>query len=43
MGTGVSPRGEAWGRLTRLLAGWMTGTADAGLRGGQSARESKLA
>jgi hypothetical protein len=40
MGTDVSPRGKAQGRLARRLAGWVTDMAGAGLRRGQSARES---
>jgi hypothetical protein len=47
MGMDVSPRGEAKGRLARLLAGWMAGmvaqnSGEAEQRG-QSAREGELA
>jgi hypothetical protein len=38
MGMGVSPWGEARGRLARRLAGWVTGTAIAGLRRGRAAK-----
>jgi hypothetical protein len=38
MGTDVSPRGEARGRLAWLLAGWMAGTVGAELRRGRAAR-----
>jgi hypothetical protein len=41
METGVSPRGEAWGRLARLLVGWMTGTTGTGLQRGRAAKAER--
>jgi hypothetical protein len=41
METGVSPRGEAWGRLARLLVAWMTSTAGTGLRRRRAARAER--
>jgi hypothetical protein len=38
MGTDVSPRGEAQGRLGQLLAGWMADMAGAELRRGRPTR-----
>jgi hypothetical protein len=38
MGTGVSPWGEARGRLARRLAGWVTGTTGVGLRRGRATK-----
>jgi hypothetical protein len=41
MGMGVSPWGEAQGRLARCLAGWVTGTAGAGLRRGRATKAER--
>jgi hypothetical protein len=41
MGTSVSPWGEAQGRLARRLAGWVTGTASAGLRQGRASKAER--
>jgi hypothetical protein len=41
MGTGVSPWGEAQGRLAWRLADWVIGTASAGLRRGRAAKAER--
>jgi hypothetical protein len=41
MGTGVSPWGEAQGRLARCLADWVTGMAGVGLRRGRAAKAER--